>query len=200
MSPGRAASGMYPTSGAAAATGTSDPAASNMCRGCEPSSMYDRILLPSDAGDAGGRAVDQAIRLARETGAELHLLFVVEEVPHAPEMVEQSVEKQLRSVGESVLAGIRDRAEGAGLSVETTVREGVPHVAIVDYADEVGADVIVMGTHGRSGLNRYLLGSVTERVVRTAGVPVLTVRIAGDDGDGEGEGGEGDAGDDEPAT
>lgn len=167
--------------------------------------MYDRILLPSDAGDAGGRAVDQAVGLARETGAELHLLFVVEEVPHAPEMVDQSVEKQLRSVGESVLAGIRDRAEGAGLSVETTVREGVPHVAIVDYADEVGADVIVMGTHGRSGLNRYLLGSVTERVVRTADVPVLTVRIAGDDGEGEGEseseseGSEGDAGD-EPAT
>ena len=162
--------------------------------------MYDRILLPSDAGDASGRAVDQAVGLARETGAELHLLFVVEEVPHAPEMVEQSVEEQLRSVGEDVLAGVRDRADRAGLSVESTVREGVPHVAIVDYADEVGVDVIVMGTHGRSGLNRYLLGSVTERVVRTADVPVLTVRIAGGDGKGEGEGSEDDAGDDEPAT
>ncbi len=146
--------------------------------------MYDRVLLPTDAGDTGGRAVDQAVGLARETGAELHLLFVVEEVPHAPEMVEESVEEQLRSVGEDVLAGIRDRAEGAGLSVETTVREGVPHVEIVEYADEADADVVVMGTHGRSGLDRYLLGSVTERVVRTADVPVLTVRI-GDDGDGD---------------
>ena len=61
--------------------------------------------------------------------------------------------------------------------VVTETREGVPHDTILEYAEEADVDVVVMGTHGRSGLDRYLLGSVTERVVRSAEVPVLTVRM-----------------------
>ena len=138
--------------------------------------MYDRILLPTDGSDAGNRAVDQALGLARETGATLHVLFVVEDIPYAPEMMDDKVEAQLRTIGEEALEGIRKRADEAGVEVVAALREGVPHTSVLNYIEDEECDLVVMGTHGRSGLDRYLLGSVTERVVRTAPVPVLTVR------------------------
>jgi nucleotide-binding universal stress UspA family protein len=139
--------------------------------------MYDRILLPTDGSDASDRAVEQAVGLARETGAELHVLYVVEDIPQAPELMDDEVESQLREVGEDAIDAIRARADEAGVEVVPALREGVPHETILAYADDADVDVVVMGTHGRSGLGRYLLGSVTERVVRTAEVPVLTVRM-----------------------
>ena len=142
--------------------------------------MYDRILLPTDGSDASDRAVEQAIGLARETGATLHVLFVVEDIPYAPELMDDEVEGRLREMGEEALEQIRARADEAGVEIETALREGAPHTAILEYADEAAVDLVVMGTHGRSGLDRYLLGSVTERVVRTADVPVLTVRMEAD--------------------
>ena len=141
--------------------------------------MYDRILLPTDGSDASDRAVEQAVGLARETGAELHVLFVVEDIPYAPEMMDDTVEEELQGIGEEAIAAIEARADGAGVDVVSAIRKGAPHSAILEYADGEGVDAIVMGTHGRSGLDRYLLGSVTERVVRTADVPVLTVRMTG---------------------
>jgi len=66
------------------------------------------------------------------------------------------------------------------VSVVTAVRTGAPYERILDYADQEGADMVVMGTHGRTGVDRYLLGSVTEKVVRTADIPVLTVRAEED--------------------
>ena len=139
--------------------------------------MYDRILLPTDGSDASDRAVEQAVGLARETGAELHVLFVVEDIPYAPEMMDDVVAEELQGIGEDALAAVEARADEAGVDVVADIREGAPHSAILEYADREGVDAIVMGTRGRSGLDRYLLGSVTERVVRTADVPVLTVRM-----------------------
>ena len=140
--------------------------------------MYDRILLPTDGSDASNRAVEEAIGLAEATGAELHVLFVVEDIPYAPEMMDDEVEAQIRRIGEDALEEIRSRADEAGVEVVTDLEEGAPHTAILSYTDEADIDAIVMGTHGRSGLDRYLLGSVTERIVRTAEVPVLTVRMS----------------------
>lgn len=79
--------------------------------------------------------------------------------------------------GHHVVESVADSV--AGVPVETAVLSGDPHKRIRDYADEHGADLIVMGTHGRTGVDRYLLGSVTEKVVRTADQPVLTVRMEG---------------------
>ena len=142
--------------------------------------MYEKILLPTDGSDAGNPAVEEAIGLARETGAALHVLFVVEDIPYAPEMMDDRVEAQLRAVGEEALETIRTRADEAGVEIVADMREGAPHTSIIDYIEETDCDLVVMGTHGRSGLDRYLLGSVTERVVRTAPVPVLTVRRSED--------------------
>ena len=156
---------------------TAPRATNHLYRPRDVSDVFDRILLPTDGSDAGNRAVDQAVGLAAETGAALHLLFVVEDIPYAPEMVDDTVEAQIREVGEATLADIQERAGAAGVEVTEAIRDGAPHEAILEYADEENVDAVVMATHGRSGLDRYLLGSVTERVVRTADVPVLTVRM-----------------------
>jgi nucleotide-binding universal stress UspA family protein len=145
--------------------------------------MYDRILLPTDGSRGNSRAVEQAIGLAAQSDARLHVLFVVEDLPYAPEMMDGQVEARLREIGEEAISDIRQRADDAGVSVETALEDGTPHQSILEYADEEGMDLIVMGTHGRSGLDRYLLGSVTERVVRGADTPVLTVRVNGDEED-----------------
>jgi nucleotide-binding universal stress UspA family protein len=89
----------------------------------------------------------------------------------------EGIGDMLRDEGESAVADIRQLAEGAGLPVETTVLEGSPSREIVRYAEEQDCDLIVMGTHGRGGIDRLLLGSVAERVVRASEVPVLTVRV-----------------------
>lgn len=143
--------------------------------------MYDRILLPTDGSRGTNRAIEEAIGLAAETGAELHVLFVVEELPYALEMVDDSVEARLRELGASAIEEIHERAEAAGVDLQTTIEEGAPHRTILAHADSIDADLIVMGTHGRSGLDRYLLGSVTERVVRASKRPVLTVRVGGEE-------------------
>jgi nucleotide-binding universal stress UspA family protein len=140
--------------------------------------MYDRILLPTDGSEGTNRAVRQAIDLAAETGAELHVLFVVEDMPYAPEMMDEQVEMRLREIGQEAVEDIRERADEAGVDVESVVEDGTPHQTILNYADSEDIDLIVMGTHGRSGLDRYLLGSVTERIVRSSEVPVLTVRVS----------------------
>jgi len=139
--------------------------------------MYDRILLPTDGSRGNSPAVEQAIGLAAETGAELHVLFVVEDLPYAPEMMDGQFEARLREIGEEAIEDIRARADEASVAIETAIEDGTPSRAIIEYADDNGMDLIVMGTHGRSGLDRYLLGSVTERVVRRAKKPVLTVRV-----------------------
>lgn len=143
--------------------------------------MYDRILLPTDGSRGNDRAVEQAIALADMTGAELHVLFVAEDVAYAPEMMDGQVQAKLRQIGKDVIEEIRERADATGVHLETAIENGVPHREILEYADSEGIDLIVMGTHGRSGLDRYLLGSVTERVVRAAEAPVLTVRMNDDD-------------------
>jgi len=145
--------------------------------------MYDRILLPTDGSRGNSRAVEQAIGLAAQSDARLHVLFVIEDLPYAPEMMDGQVEARLREIGEEAISDIRQRAADAGVSVETALEDGTPHQSILEYADEERMDLIVMGTHGRSGLDRYLLGSVTERVVRGADTPVLTVRVDGDEED-----------------
>jgi nucleotide-binding universal stress UspA family protein len=141
--------------------------------------MYDRILVPTDGSECADRAVDHAIDIAAQYDAELHVLSVIDarDVSHsAPAINFEQIEQTLRTRAESVVEDAADRAEGAGVSTVSAVESGLPDDAVIEYAEEHGCDLIVMGTHGRTGLERYLLGSVTERTVRRSTVPVLTVR------------------------
>jgi nucleotide-binding universal stress UspA family protein len=149
--------------------------------------MYDRILVPTDGSDAADRAFERALDLAATYDADLYLLSVVDVSSLAGEFDAITVVEQLERSGRKTVQRLRKRAEETGVeNVKTKVVEGTPHRAILDYVDAEEIDLVVMGTHGRTGLDRYLLGSVTERVVRTADVPVLTVRGSGEsDADSE---------------
>lgn len=145
--------------------------------------MYDRILVPTDGSGATERAVEQAVDLARQYGATIHTLYAVDAGAYTSlEAGADIVLESLETEGESAVQRVADAARDAGVDVTTSIRTGTAHQVILDYADEQDCDLIVMGTHGRSGLNRYLLGSVTEKIVRSSDVPVLTVRSSDDGG------------------
>lgn len=166
--------------------------------------MYDTILFPTDGSHGAEAALEYATEHARQYDAELHALYVAETAfelagvvgkdhggdtsPMVGEhrdsdtspMIGDADERldALLEAGRVIVAEVAD-AVGNTVSVTTAVREGRPYQTILEYADTEDIDLIVMGTHGRTGVERYLLGSVTEKVVRTAEVPVLTVRLGG---------------------
>jgi len=147
--------------------------------------MYDQFLLPTDGSGGTDRAIDHALELAGTYDATLHVLSVLDDASLTS--VSEDASSEVRADREAAVESIADRARDAGIDVVTSIREGAPHREILAYAAESEIDAIVMGTHGRSGVGRVLLGSVTERVVRDAPVPVVTVRM---DGAAAGEGGE----------
>lgn len=133
-------------------------------------------------------AADHAIELASANDATLRLLYVVDVSSLAADDFGTVLLDNLEANGRAALDDLAARAEAAGVECVTLVETGAPHREIVADAETSGADLVVMGTHGRRGLDRFLLGSVAERVVRTAGVPVLVVppeREEASDGDGE---------------
>ena len=139
--------------------------------------MYSHILVPTDGSPASDAAIEHAIDLAERYDATLHALYVVDGAAYSTlEAGAEIVVEALESEGEEATERVADAAESAGVNCETIVTTGTAYRSIRDYVDENDVDMIVMGTHGRKGLDRYLLGSVTERVVRTSDVPVLTVR------------------------
>ncbi len=144
--------------------------------------MYDSILVPTDGSDPAETAVEHALDLAAEHGATVHALYVVDRrYPAATkyDMVIEGMEEE----GEAALDATAAAGERAGVAVERHLRRGVPHEEIVDAAVDYGVDLVVMGTHGRTGFDRIAsAGSVTERVVRLMTLPVLVVGGAGERG------------------
>lgn len=152
--------------------------------------MYKKILVPTDGSDRARLAGEQAISIATQFDATLSALYVVDErafrmaggnltaatEPTGVDADVPSEETAVRERGEEAIETIRTLAKEATLDFESDVVLGIPSEAILEYADETDVDLIVMGTHGRTGFKRYVLGSVTERVVRLSDVPVLTVR------------------------
>jgi nucleotide-binding universal stress UspA family protein len=142
--------------------------------------MYDTILLPTDGSAGTEDAVDQAFALAESYDATIHALYVIDlkEVNAIEHTFDTTMyTEKFRAEGESILEELSQRGADAGVDVVTVIREGIPHEVILEYSDEEAVDLVVMGTHGRTGLGRYLLGSVTEKVVRLSDVPVLTTRL-----------------------
>ncbi|MXR19413.1 universal stress protein [Halobacterium bonnevillei] len=138
--------------------------------------MYANVLLPTDGSDAAAAAVPHAIELADRYGARLHVLYVADTTEYSTVTFEDDVVDPLTKQGEAVVDDAVEKAEERTVEAVGVVQQGGAYETILEYVDDQDVDVIVMGTHGRRGLDRALLGSVTERVVRTADVPVLTVR------------------------
>ncbi|SIR10736.1 Nucleotide-binding universal stress protein, UspA family [Haladaptatus litoreus] len=146
--------------------------------------MYDRILVPTDGSAETKQVVAHAAKLAEAHGAELHAIYVVNSATFASLPMETSwegVTDMLQDEGESALEDVQKVASRYDVSLTTHLVEGAPNKEIVRYAEQEGFDLIVMGTHGRGGIDRLLLGSVAERVVRASTVPVLTVRVEKDE-------------------
>jgi nucleotide-binding universal stress UspA family protein len=140
---------------------------------------FRRILVATDFEESAEQAIACAVELARADGAELVLLHVYMDLPTYPEVaagrVEAIYEEQRRWV-EGELERRARAARGRGLLASPLVRTGSPAPTIARVAAEERADLVVVGTHGRSGLDRLVLGSVAERVVRQAPCPVLVVK------------------------
>jgi len=141
--------------------------------------MYDTILVPTDGSAHAVRAADHARVVARAFDATVHVLSVVDVERTAGLFdggsVHEQLEDRLEAEARDSIAAVEDTLEGVD-SVRTAVRRGAPSESILEYVDDHDVGLLAMGTHGRSGVHRYVAGSVTERVVRLADVPVLTVR------------------------
>jgi len=141
--------------------------------------MYDAVLLPTDGSEGTRTAVEHAIDHARQYDAVLHVLYVVDaRIGVARETTPEVVFEELEDQGRQAIEGVHSQARAADVdTIEGVIARGDPHQAILDYVSAEDIDLVVMGTHGRTGLDHYLIGSVTEKVVRLADVPVLTVPL-----------------------
>lgn len=138
------------------------------------------ILCPTDFSDGAGEAFSTALDMARDSGAQLTLLHVlhvpISTFPDSILPVTPDLVRDLEHSVELVLQRLCDKARAAGVAATYQTTFGATHAEICSAADKQGVDLIVIGTHGRSGFAHVLLGSVAEKVVRHAQCPVLTVR------------------------
>ena len=143
--------------------------------------LFYRIVVPTDFSECAEAAWALAQRVATAAGGELVLVHVLVEQPLFGETVfsmdrVQSVYDAARAFGQKTLDAWTEQARGKGLTARAALRTGVPYREILDLVADERADLVVIGTHGRGGIDRALLGSVADRVVRLAPCPVLTVR------------------------
>jgi nucleotide-binding universal stress UspA family protein len=146
--------------------------------------MYQRILVPIDGSSTSNRGLEEAIRLAKLTQGRLRLFHVIDELSFALAMDAYAGYagdwlKVLRENGAQILEAGRSTAQAAGVEVETVLHDsftGSVHELVTAEAGSWPADLIVLGTHGRRGVGRVVMGSSAEHIVRYAPVPVLLVR------------------------
>jgi universal stress protein A len=137
------------------------------------------ILCPVDISDAAHKAVGYAKEFAASTGASIYLLHVVEPIPIPP--VDASlnyiqIEEELEKAAETDLNTLKDSLASSGLKVDGSLETGNPADIILEKAEELQANFIIMGSHGRKGLNRLIMGSVADAVIRKSDCPVLIVK------------------------
>lgn len=140
--------------------------------------MYDRILVPTDGSDHAVRAINHAIAIAEDTGAMIHGVHVINTGSYTGLPIETSaaqVREILTEEANTAVRSLEETVANADIEVETHIVEGPPARNIIEMTASLDCDLIVMGTRGRTGIQRLLIGSVTERVLRRAPVPVVVV-------------------------
>jgi len=145
--------------------------------------MFQRILVATDFSPASTPALEQSLRMARREGALLLIAHAYQEpglveLSRAPAEVYEQWNQQLREGTERKLRPLVESARKEGVEARALLLTGFADEAIIEAAEQQGADLIVMGTHGRRGAARLFLGSVASRVISTAPCPVMTVRSA----------------------
>ncbi len=143
------------------------------------SKLYKKILIATDGSEYTKNSIDYGVELAKNTEAKLHAIYVIDTAAFASIPMDaawESMYELLKQEGDEATKYVADKAEAEGLTVERLTVEGHPAEEITKFAEKNSIDLIVMGTLGKSGLDRFLLGSVAEKVVRTSKIPVLVVR------------------------
>ncbi|CAI49004.1 UspA domain protein [Natronomonas pharaonis DSM 2160] len=146
--------------------------------------MFETVLMPTDGSKPAEGAVETGAELAAEHGATVHALYAVEPMPLGkftagpePASAEHGeILDEQKSEAKQALERVTELCADHGVDVVDTIEYGKPSEEILDYVDTEGMDAVVMGTHGRSGAERLVMGSVAEKVVRKSPVPVLTIR------------------------
>lgn len=149
--------------------------------------MFEQILIPTDGSEPATNAAQKGVELAAEHGATVHVMSVVEPIPLGmysagpePASAEHgTVIEEQKNEARAAIEHVIERCEEHGLDAREEIAYGNPSQEITEYAEAEGIDAIVMGTHGRSGAGRLIIGSVAEKVVRQSPVPVMTVRATG---------------------
>jgi nucleotide-binding universal stress UspA family protein len=148
--------------------------------------MYKKILLPTDGSEYAEKAAEHAIWIASRSGAEIIVLNVIETsslvglpaedlIVRIKEMLKEEGRRSLEKISEMVTESEKEHIEEKNIKISLKTEEGSPADSILKTVDKEGVDLVVMGTSGKHGLDRFLLGSVTEKVVRSANCPVLAV-------------------------
>jgi nucleotide-binding universal stress UspA family protein len=140
-------------------------------------SMYAGILFPTDGSEPAEWAFEYALELASEHDATIHVLHVVDTGQDTPAGKGDGVTEELEAQGEAIVNEAAKRATERDLTAVSNVLHGDPYGVIGEYGARSDVELVVMPTHGRRGLKRYLLGSVTERVITTAEVPAVAVDL-----------------------
>ncbi|WP_280535911.1 universal stress protein [Halopenitus sp. POP-27] len=138
--------------------------------------MYDEILLPVAPDGDTSRAVPHVVALAERYDARIHVLAIVDTLEEAigdPQL--ETLTERLETAAHDRVHEVRSELDERGIDADAHVHRGTPHEAIRTAVEDLDVDLVVMPTHSREGLERVLLGSVTERIIRQSPVPVLSV-------------------------
>ncbi|AKH96901.1 universal stress protein [Halanaeroarchaeum sulfurireducens] len=147
--------------------------------------MYERILIPTDGSETAEAAIDHAVTLANNCGSEIHALYVANTQSITLTLGAEQVDRirqgrfdempELREEAEAATGAVREKAEAKGIDVTEHHSGGVPHKMITKYAEDNDMDLIVIGSHGRSGVGKAILGSVAARTLRGTHIPTLVI-------------------------
>jgi nucleotide-binding universal stress UspA family protein len=145
------------------------------------SEFYRNIVIATDGSENTQKAISYGIEIAKLSGATVHALYVVDtssfsSIPMSTEGGWEAMYEILKTEGDKAVSAVKSQGEAAGVEVREVVLEGHPVNEIIEFAENNEIDLIVLGTLGKTGLDRFLLGSVAEKVVRSSQVPVMVVR------------------------
>jgi nucleotide-binding universal stress UspA family protein len=143
------------------------------------SELFQRIVLATDGSEYSANIAKYAIELAKISEAKIYIIYVVDtgvftSIPM--DVAWTNMYELLKSEGDEATGKVESEAIAANIEVESFTVEGHPAEEIIKLAEDKSADIIIMGTLGKSGLDRFLLGSVAEKVSRTSKIPVMIVR------------------------
>lgn len=140
--------------------------------------MYDQVLIPTDGSEQATNAVKAGLLLADQLGASVHVLYVVEEFEGRIEPItgeQEELSREYHEYGEEIVGEVAKAADAMGLDCTTAVTSGVVHGQIKSYVEKNDIDMIVMGSRGLTTVEKVILGSTADKIVRTLEIPTTIV-------------------------